>query len=76
MKVKNLIKKLGIEEEVKSILENCECGEINYVRIDRLSKMRKWELQDYIGNFLNGDLYGEKFCSERRTMTTFVENLE
>lgn len=73
MKINTLIKKLGIEEEVNSILENCECGKVNSIKIERLSKMKKEELQDYVGNFLDSDLYGDKFCLERRTMKTFCK---
>lgn len=53
MKFKTQIKKLGIEDEVKSIVENCKCGEINGKRLVELSKLRKWEIIEEIGNYLD-----------------------
>ena len=53
MKFENKVKKLGIENEVKSIIANCECGEINNARIIEVSKTRKWEIMEIIGNYFN-----------------------
>lgn len=73
MKFENKCQKLGISEEVESIIENCECGEIHGARIVELSKMRKWEIQEEIGNYLDAHLYGSEFCLEGKKMKTFCE---
>ena len=73
MNFEKQIAKLGIENEVQSIVENCECGVINFAYIDDLSKMKKWEIQEMVGNYLDADLYGSEFCNENRRMKTFCK---
>lgn len=73
MNFEKQIAKLGIENEVQSIVENCDCGVINFAYIDDLSKMRKWEIQEMVGNYLDADLYGSEFCNENRRMKTFCK---
>lgn len=73
MNFEKQIEKLGIKNEVKSIIENCDCGVINYAYIDDLTKIRKWEIQETIGNYLDADLYGSEFCCENRRMKTFCK---
>ena len=56
MKFETKIEKLGIDEnEVKSIIMNCECGEINGAYFIDLTKLRKWEIMETIGNYLDTD---------------------
>lgn len=56
MKFETKIKKYGIDEnEVKNIIENCFCGEVNGAYLLDLSKMRKWEIMETIGNYLDTD---------------------
>ena len=64
---------LGITDEVKSIIQNCECGEITSCNLVELSKMRVWELQEEIGNYLDPDKYGAEFCCENKRMSTFLK---
>ena len=74
MKFETQLEKLGInKEEVKSIVENCECGEINGAYFIDLSTMRKWEIQEIIGNYLDVNLYGSEFCLEGKHMKTFCK---
>lgn len=54
MKFENKIQKLGITQEVESIIANCECGEIISARIVELSKLRNWEIREEIVNFFDG----------------------
>ena len=49
MKFERKAEKLGIADECRSIIENCECGEVTEARIVELSKLRKWEIMDVIG---------------------------
>lgn len=53
--------KLGILSDVKSIIRNCECGENEKAYIHNLKKMRKWEIMEVIGNFLDD---GSDDCPE------------
>jgi len=55
MKFKTQIQKLGIEQEVENIIANCECGETNTARIVELPKLRKWEIIEVIGNYLDDE---------------------
>lgn len=72
-KFETKIQKLGIADEVNSIIENCECGEITSYDIIEISKLRKWEVQEEIGNFLNPEKYGSDFCCENKRMSTFLK---
>jgi len=69
----NKCQKLGILAEVKSIIANCECGEIKKAHLEDISKMRKWELQEYVGNYLDADKYAEDFCLKGKHMKTFCK---
>ena len=65
---------LGITQEAISILENFDCGEVPSIRLEDLSKMRKWEIMEVIGNDLDADLYAEgEFYSGHKRMTTFCK---
>lgn len=55
LKFETKCKKLGITDEVESIIANCECGEVNGAYIVELSKMRKFEIMEVIGNYLDSD---------------------
>lgn len=62
MKFETKCKKLGIEKEVQSIIENCECGEITDARIIELSKLRNWEIQETVCDYVEWhDKDGNKF---------------
>ena len=65
--------KLGILSEVINLIANCECGQIHNARIERLSNLRKWEIQEVIGNYLDAELYGSDFCLEGKHMKTFCK---
>ena len=75
MKFQTKCEKLGILEEVESIIENCECNEfgVDGARIVQLSKLRKWEVMEEIGNYLDSSLYGSEFCCEGKRMKTFCK---
>ena len=75
MKFETKCKKLGICDEVKNIMENCELYKGNNARIVELSKLRKWEIQEEIGNYLewidkDGNRYDWNFGKEH--MKTFL----
>lgn len=54
MKFETKLNKLGIDEnEVKSIIMNCECGEINGAYLIDFSKLRKWEIMEIVGNYID-----------------------
>ena len=46
---------LGILNDVQSIIKNCECGEITKAEIIDLQKVRKWEIIETIGNYLDNE---------------------
>lgn len=73
LKFETKCKKLGITDEVKSIIANCECGEIEGARLDEISKTRVWEIQEIIGNYLDADKYSNDFCLEGKRMKTFCK---
>ena len=52
MRFEKKCQKLGITDEVKSIMENCELYEGKNARIVEMSKLRVWEIQEVIGNYL------------------------
>ena len=68
--------KMGLLDEVKSIIFNCECGVTEKAWIEDISKMRKWELQEYVGNYLDAEKYGSDFCLEGKHMKTFCKAFE
>lgn len=53
MKFETKCLKLGIKEEVENIIANCELYEGINARIVELSKLRNWEIQEEIGNYLD-----------------------
>lgn len=69
MKFETKCKKLGITEEVQSIMENCELYEGKNARIVELSKLRKWEIKEEIAN------YFEFFDYWKENMSTFCKKL-
>ena len=76
MRFETKCKKLGITDEVQSIIDNCELYEGKGARIVELDKLRKWEIQETIGNYLDAHLYGSEFCLEGKHMKTFCEAFE
>lgn len=68
MKFETKCKKLGITEEVKSIMDNCELYEGKGARIIELHKLRKWEIKEEIANYLQNWDYDKesmsKFCKK------------
>lgn len=79
MKFETKCKKLNICDEVKSIIDNCELYEGKNARIVELSKLRKWEIQEEIGNYFewidkDGNLYDWNFGKEH--MKTFLKAFE
>ena len=79
MKFETKITKLGIVDEVESIIENCECGEITTTRIVELSKLRNWEIQEEIVTFFEGidkdgnevDINNHFYCNLNSLCKTF-----
>ena len=75
IKTKNW-KKLDTEivANIKNILHECELyNKEDEVYVLELNKMRKWEIQEEIGNYLNADLYDREFCLEGKHMKTFCK---
>lgn len=66
MKFETKIQKLGIKEEVEQILTECELynPETDKVYIQELSKMKRWEIMEVIGNYINHE---ERWHSEEET---------
>ena len=78
MKFETKLNKLGIDEnEVKSIIMNCECGEINGAYLIDLTKIRKWEIFEVIGNYFNmqerDDREEEPEWTDIKRMDTFCK---
>lgn len=56
MKFETKLNKLGInKEEVKNIIMNCECGEINGAYFIDLTKEKKEFIMEVVGNYLDDD---------------------
>lgn len=73
MKFETKINKLGInEEEVKSIIENCECGEINGAYLIDLTKEKKEFIMEVIGNYFNHE---ERRDGEEETEWTDIKRI-
>ena len=53
MKFETKCKKLDICEDVKSLMRECVLYEGESKRIVELHKLRKWEIMEEIGNYLN-----------------------
>ena len=47
------LESLELLEEAESIYINCECGINNTARLEDLEKLRKWEIMDIVGNYLD-----------------------
>lgn len=74
MKFETKMAKLGInEEEVKSIIENCECGEINGAYFIDLTKEKKEFIIEVIGNYLDDDSEEFEGWSDIRRISTFCK---
>ena len=74
MKFETKLNKLGIDEnEVKSIIMNCECGEINGAYLIDLTKIRKWEIFEVIGNYFNMQ---ERDDREEETEWTDIKRMD
>lgn len=76
MKFETKIAKLEITEEVESIIANCECGEITSARIVDISKLRKWELMEEIGNYLDPSQTEIEDWGEIKQLKTFCKAFE
>ena len=66
MKFETKIKRLGIQEEVEQILADCELynPQSDKVYLQELSKMRKWEIMEVIGNYINHEERYDHDCEE------------
>ena len=80
IKFETKLNKLGInEEEVKSIIANCECGEINGAYFIELSKLRNMDIFEIVGNYLNHEERFDHNCEKetdwdyRMRMTSFCK---
>ena len=78
MKFETKMAKLNIDEnEVKSIIGACECGEVNGAYFLDLSKMRRWEIFETIGNYFNmeerNDYVEETDWTDIKRMSTFCK---
>lgn len=66
---------LGLTKEIISVLYNCNCGELESFRIEELSKLRKWEVMEVIGNDI--DPMGEiADWTEIKRLSTFCKVYE
>ena len=73
MKFETKMAKLGIDEnEVKSIIANCECGEINGAYFIDLTKEKKEFQMEVIGNYLDSDEMDVDWWNIKR-MSTFCK---
>ena len=74
MKFETQIKKLGIDEnEVKSIVENCECGEINGAYFIDLTKEKKEFIMEVVGNYLDDDSEEVDYWWDIKRIATFCK---
>lgn len=69
MKYERKAEKLGILAECDSIVANCECGETKNAYIVEMSKLRRMDIMEVIGNYLDTDLldYDVKFKTFLKT---------
>lgn len=80
IKFETKMAKLGIDEnEVKSIIANCDCGEINGAYFIEFSKLRNMDIFEIVGNYLNHEERFDHNCEEetdwdyRMRMTSFCK---
>lgn len=74
MKFETKITKLGINpNEVKSIITNCECGEINGAYLIDLTKEKKEFQMEVIGNYLDDDSEEFNGWTDIKRMSTFCK---
>lgn len=55
MKLQTKLHKLGLTKEVENILKHCELynPQEDKVTVEELNKLRKWEVMEVIGNYLD-----------------------
>lgn len=75
-KFKKQCDELGITAEVISLIAECDCGNIGEARLEDLSKLRKWEIMEVIGNDI--DPRGEyvEDWSDIKRIATFCKAFE
>lgn len=74
MKFETKLNKLGIDEnEVKSIIMNCECGEINGAYLIDLTKEKKEFIMEVIGNYLDDDSEEFEGWTDIKRIATFCK---
>ena len=74
MKFETKLNKLGInEEEVKSIIANCECGEINGAYFIDLTKEKKEFIMEVVGNYLDDDSEELEGWTDIKRISTFCK---
>lgn len=74
MKFETKIEKLGIDEnEVKSIIGACECGEINGAYFIDLTKEKKEFIMEVIGNYLDDDSEEFEGWTDIKRISTFCK---
>ena len=81
MKFETKIEKLGIDEnEVKSIIMNCECGKINGAYFIDLTKEKKEFIMEVIGNYFNmeerNDHIEETEWTDIKRIATFCKTFD
>ena len=74
MKFETKLERLGIDEnEVKSIIMNCECGEINGAYFIDLTKEKKQFIMEVIGNYLDDDSEEFEGWTDIKRISTFCK---
>ena len=77
MKFETKLNKLGInEEEVKSIIANCECGEINGAYFIDLTKEKKEFIMEEIGNYLDDGSEEFEGWTDIKRIATFCKTFD
>lgn len=74
MKFETKIQKLGIDqEEVKSIIANCFCGEVNGAYFIDLTKEKKEFIMEVVGNYLDDDSEEFEGWTDIKRISTFCK---
>ncbi len=77
MKFETKLNKLGIDEnEVKSIIMNCECGEINGAYFIDLTKEKKEFIMEIVGNYLDDDSEEFEGWTDIKRISTFCKTFD